>query len=156
MPKPIIHGRDHAPGGADPIPFTPGGIQFDTYPQDGQWLYIETAGTDTSPSGFGVEIYDPSGNGINLGASGGGDIELRATGGGATRIRSTDQVDVHDENTTPGGGGVDIQSLRSDVTIRTGHYFTGLVGYLILTGLPTSDPGVTGAVWNDSGTLKIS
>jgi len=24
MPKPIIHGRDHAPGGADPIPFTLG------------------------------------------------------------------------------------------------------------------------------------
>jgi hypothetical protein len=27
---------------------------------------------------------------------------------------------------------------------------------LILTGLPTADPGVAGAVWNDAGTLKIS
>ena len=27
---------------------------------------------------------------------------------------------------------------------------------LQVTGLPTSDPGVTGVVWNDSGTLKIS
>lgn len=27
---------------------------------------------------------------------------------------------------------------------------------LTLTGLPTSDPGVTGRIWNDAGTLKIS
>jgi hypothetical protein len=27
---------------------------------------------------------------------------------------------------------------------------------LSFTGIPTSDPGVVGQVWNDSGTLKIS
>jgi len=26
MPRPVIHGRDHAPGGADPIPFAPSGF----------------------------------------------------------------------------------------------------------------------------------
>lgn len=28
--------------------------------------------------------------------------------------------------------------------------------YLILSGLPTSDPSFAGALWNDSGTLKVS
>jgi hypothetical protein len=47
-----------------------GGIQFDTYPQAGQYLYVETEGSATSPSGYGQEFYDNSGNGINLGVSG--------------------------------------------------------------------------------------
>jgi hypothetical protein len=40
--KPIIHGRDHAAGGADPIPGVGGGIQFDTSPQVGGWLEVVT------------------------------------------------------------------------------------------------------------------
>ena len=48
--KPIIHGRDHAAGGADPIPgLAGGGIDFNTYPQDGDWLYIETTGAGSPP-----------------------------------------------------------------------------------------------------------
>lgn len=52
--KPPIHGRDHRPGGADPIPGT--GIQFDTYPQAGNWLYAETTGGTGSPHGYGIEL----------------------------------------------------------------------------------------------------
>ena len=33
---------------------------------------------------------------------------------------------------------------------------TGVVGNIIMNTLPTSSPGVTGALWNDAGTLKIS
>lgn len=29
-------------------------------------------------------------------------------------------------------------------------------GNIIMSGLPTSDPTVAGALWNDSGTLKVS
>jgi len=29
-------------------------------------------------------------------------------------------------------------------------------GNLIATGLPTADPGVVGALWNSSGTLRVS
>lgn len=36
----------------------------------------------------------------------------------------------------------------------TGTFVIG--GKLVTIGLPTSDPGISGAVWNDSGTLKIS
>ena len=28
--------------------------------------------------------------------------------------------------------------------------------YILMAGIPTSDPGVANSVWNDSGTLKIS
>lgn len=31
-----------------------------------------------------------------------------------------------------------------------------LSGTVTLTGLPTSDPGNAGELWNDSGTVKIS
>lgn len=44
-----------------------------------------------------------------------------------------------------------------DVVLSGGTgYGTGHDGYIIMTNLPTSDPSVTGALWNDSGTLKIS
>jgi hypothetical protein len=106
--KPIMHGRDHSPGGNDPIPDL-GGIQFDTYPQAGQWLYVETDGTDTSPSGFGMEFFDDSGNGIDLASH--GDITLRATGGGGINITTTGdflagplQQDVGDPTILTGQG----------------------------------------------------
>src|SRR6185312_3436643 len=59
-----------------------GGLQFDTYPQAGQYLYLETDGSDTSPSGYGQEFYDESGNGISHAVSGGGNLDLSVTGGG--------------------------------------------------------------------------
>jgi hypothetical protein len=156
MPKPVIHGRDHAPGGADPIPGLGGGggIQFDTDNQGG-FLYVQTNDIDTAGSGVGLCLFDDSGGGIQVQASGGGSVEVRTTGGGDTIIRSTGTVRVQDEN-TGAGAGVLISSLRSHVTIATGQQLSGTAGYLILDGLPTSDPGVPGAVWNDGGTLKVS
>jgi hypothetical protein len=40
------------------------GIQFDTYPQTGNWLYIETTNADDSPDTYGIELNDTSGQGI--------------------------------------------------------------------------------------------
>jgi len=128
--KPVIHARDHEHGGADPVRIVwestgeagaGGGLQFDTYPQAGQWLYIETDGTDTSPSGFGVEVFDDSGNGIDLKAASGGGILLQTTGGGRIVIHSSEDIELN-----PG----------------TGRY--------VLMTLPTSDPGVPRALWADS------
>jgi hypothetical protein len=91
QPKPILHGRDHRPGGVDPIPGI-GGIAFDTYPQAGEWLYVETDGAGTTPSGFGMEFFDDSGNGIDISADGchvrlnefgSGDAQLVTTAGDA-------------------------------------------------------------------------
>ena len=47
---------------------------------------------------------------------------------------------------------IETPTTNDNIKIKT----NGSTGYLILENLPTSDPGVTGAVWNDSGTLKIS
>ena len=120
--KPILHGRDHSPGGADPIPDL-GGIQFDTYPQAGQWLYIETDGSDTSPSGFGMEFFDTSGNGIDLAANAGGDIVLRATGGSGIRITTTGAflagpVAQNSSGVTQiGGAGITIRNTDSSASV---------------------------------------
>jgi hypothetical protein len=44
-----------------------------------------------------------------------------------------------------------------NVTLKAGTGDgTGTNGLIILANLPTSDPGVTGALWNDGGTLKVS
>lgn len=40
-----------------------GGIQFDTAPQTGNWLYVQTTGAGT-PRGYGIEIDEPNGNGV--------------------------------------------------------------------------------------------
>jgi len=137
--KPHVHGRDHEHGGADTTLIHyedvgtsgggSGGIQFDSYPQDGQWLYLETDGPATSPSGFGVEIYDPSGNGVDLASSSGGQITLDTTGGGDILLQSTGDI----------------------VLIATG------TANILMPALPTSDPGVFNALWVDSsGFLRRS
>ena len=59
-----------------------------------------------------------------------------------------------------GGGGSSGSAGNAhggNVTITGGTgYGTGHDGYILMTNLPTSDPGVTGALWNNSGVLTIS
>ena len=44
-----------------------------------------------------------------------------------------------------------------DVVLTPGTgYGTGRHGLVIIANLPTSNPGVTGALWNDGGTIKVS
>jgi hypothetical protein len=106
-----------------------GGLEFDTYPQAGQWLYLETDGPASSPGGFGVELFDKSGNGVDLTTHSGGPILLLAVGGGKITIQ-TDSADIE---LIPGPGG----HLRPS--------------------LPSSDPGVSRALWVDaSGFVKAS
>ncbi len=75
-PEPDLYG----PGG--------GGIQFDTYPQDGDWLYLNATDASGSPSGDGgIEIN--SGDGVYLSA--GSFLDLQSSGNNGsfgTRIRS--------------------------------------------------------------------
>lgn len=54
------------------------------------------------------------------------------------------ELDADGVHWGPGGGSaVDFSLVRAS-------------GELVLSGLPTSDPGVVGALWDDSGTVKIS
>ena len=67
---------------------------------------------------------------------------------------------------------IDSNADDQDIVLRCDDGSGGLTAYITLDGsdaatvistvkimmpnLPTSDPGVTGQLWNDSGTLKIS
>lgn len=56
------------------------------------------------------------------------------------------------------GYGIFGPSQGGDITLSPGNSLGGAPrdGLLILVNIPLLDPGVSGAVWNDSGTLKIS
>lgn len=89
---------------------------------------------DTAKSTFSVIGHDAASTAsVNLE---GGDIQITA-GSGA----SASAGNAHGGNLYVRGG--------------TG-YGTGHDGYVIMDNLPTADPLVSGALWNDSGTLKIS
>ena len=77
-------------------------------------------------------------------------------GGGDDNLLTSSGV----ESAIIGGNGNYIQHCRS--AIAGGTSVTSVSGSMLhaqslyLKTLPTSDPGVVGVVWNDSGTLKIS
>lgn len=124
--KPVIHGRDHGPGGADPIPAVETtGIQFNTFPQQGDYLVIET--TD---GGIAINQTADHDDPISIENEGDGVISISAAGDGPINIA------------TEGAGDINIQLNGT--------------GVLTIDGLPTSAPGTTNTVWNDGGTLKIT
>lgn len=94
-----------------------------------------------------VEIKDPDGAGIEflsgVGASGFGVTNLISIGG----IISTGGNASNSFNGLIGRGGT--------VKWYVGNESAGS-DYVYATGLPTSNPGGTGRVWNDGGTLKIT
>ena len=149
--KPHVHGRDHEHGGADTTMIHyedvgdpgggggGGGIQFDTA-NVGGWLAVET--TDTSD---GL----PTGDGIRLDADL-GDITINAAADDVNLV-SGDDIELsvgHDFNLLADRD-ANITAQR-DVTIST------VAGLILLLGLPTSDPAVAHALWNDAGVVRIS
>lgn len=145
MPRPVLHSRDHEHGGADTVRIvwestgtgsTGNAVLFDVYPQDGGYLAFDTDGggifinnTDTGDNNP-VAIRNQDDGGILLNDEGDGvGINIQSAHSGPIIIQQT-------------GSG--------DILIQIGG------GNLMLQGIPTSDPGVSGALWNDSGTLKIS
>ena len=137
--KPVIHARDHEHGGADPVRIawestgtgaTGNAVLFDTFPQDADYLAFDTQ------SGIAMANHDDSpvslqqlGNeALQIENSGSGDLNIEASGTGNLIIEQTGTGDI-----------------RLDAS-----------GNIIFSGLPTSDPGVSGALWNSSGTLKVS
>jgi hypothetical protein len=105
------------------------GLQFDTYPQAGQYLYAETEGPLTSPSGYGMEFYDHSGNGINWAITDGGNMDLSVHGGGHIELRSTGGIQITEQNTS-GFGSIIINSAfgqtylqaHDNLEIQSGAY----------------------------------
>lgn len=63
-----------------------GGIQYDTYPQTGDWLYSDTTDPTGSPNGFGTDIEDSGSGGINIQATGTGNVVIEADSDSAQRL----------------------------------------------------------------------
>jgi hypothetical protein len=150
MPRPVIHGRDHAPGGADPIPLSFGGIQYEIDPQTGGWLLIETDSTEGGgPTDDAIRVIANEGDiAVNAVAHdikmiSGNDI-LASSGRDLTWTADRDAYVTADRDAAIVANG--------DILLRANE----VAGNLRLYNLPTADPGVSNAVWNDGGTLKIS
>lgn len=181
------------------------GIRFDTYPQAGQWLYVEADGetTFTNREGWLVTAsiallsYGHDGglylaNIGDAGASSSLDIEcLPADSTDATTF-DINALAAYDFNVAAGhdinlrtGARPDWPGLGSNINLRAaeevnikadgdqanigttstvltcdesaGIYLAaGLSQLFVLDRLPSADPGVSNALWNDGGTVKVS
>lgn len=144
--KPILHGRDHGTGGADPIPGLGtggGGIDFDQENTGGELHIDATADVIISGAG-GVDLLSNAGADIDLWS--GRNVNVNA-GGGYVNI-SAEGAD-NAANLTSDGGVAAIDGNKGvELYLRTG-------GLKIAT-LPTVDPGVANKVWADNGTLVLS
>ena len=147
--RPTQHGRDHEHGGADPhrihyedVGDSGGGgdtlaVLFDTYPQDGTFLQFDTDG-----GGIYINNKDTGDNNpFTLQQQDDGGIQILNTGAGELNIEASSLSTIFIQQT--GGGDIRMETEGA--------------GQIRLLSLPTSDPGVSGAVWVDTGgVLKIS
>lgn len=169
------HGRRHGPGGSDPL--VPGAIVYD-FENVGDWLYVTTTGAG-GPNGNGIEFeadsaamfLHTSGNtgdgtidiaALNLSPNGGGspdgsDVNVTASldfnllAGQDINIRTDASGDY------PGTGrDVNVNAARDINTNADGDVNIDAGGNITMPTLPISDPGLSGALWNDSGTVKVS
>lgn len=104
----------------------------------------------------GVEIAATPGMDSYVLASGGGGANLQTQGSGWTTVSAQDTVFIT-------GGDVTVQaSDNKHILLTTGGASGGITldaqtgGLIKILDLPTSDPVVAGALWNNAGTLKIS
>lgn len=122
------------------------------------WQFNTENGTDGGPSGWGQVVATDSHDG---GWGEAGLVFVDETGESA-QLRSQDpgntkQGSVYVDPDTillsfgPGGGAIAVHRASGNVNV-----FLGSGGQLNVSGLPTTNPGGTGNVWNDSGTLKIT
>ena len=103
------------------------------YPGSAQNLVVSVNGVTQAP----ISAYSVSGNTITFTES----------------LATTDVIDyilalghVRDIN-VPNDDSVDTAQLKANAVNAS---------KINLTGIPTSNPGVAGAIWSDSGTLKVS
>ncbi len=109
-----------------------------------------------------IEGGDPAADGVSnggftqlVGGSGapnggnGGDVILTSGWGGDTS-GNAGNIQI---NPRPGNNEGSAGSLL--VTLGAGAG-AGTAGHFVIAGLPTADPHVVGALWNNAGTVKIS
>jgi len=97
---------------------------------DGSNSYIDDAGTGS--------LYIRGANDVNIG---------KYTGEQMIKAIADNGVEIYHNNVKK------FETTSTGVAVTGGLTTTSTV---ILSNLPTSDPGTTGQLWNDNGTLKIS
>lgn len=106
---------------------------------------------NTSYCTFGHEDITNSGAG-NL-------YQIACNGAGNTIVTSRNNQSLLMRAYTGGADSAYVEH-KMDYNFTYQHDFTGTARFqgstFSLSNLPTSDPGVTGRLWNDSGTVKIS
>lgn len=142
-------------------------------------------GVQTEGSGGGIGLVDSSGAGVNVEvASGAGDIDVLQGGTGGINVTadssSTGDIVVQQNGSgdiqiiAEGTGAVSLTALTGDATLAGGTLTTvsgdavGVTassgdialtvssGHITMTGLPTTNPGGTGLLWNNAGVLSIT
>lgn len=100
--------------------------------------------TETYRQGDGMVFVCGSGGNATTGDANGGN------GGNFSVI-------VKDGGTLSGAGANGLNgAFRVQNAAGTTRFSVDSAGRVICAALPTSDPGVAGALWNDSGTIKVS
>lgn len=130
-------------------------------------------GFNVSNTGDGGVAIDNTGEGgLSLqdsGLLGGLNITTTALQTGGLNIKNlgVDGMGFVDNYNSTGGGGVEIHSKKNDVNIQTlvagsvtisavAEVTLDAAGNIVMGSLPASDPGVSGALWNNSGVMNIS
>lgn len=141
------------------------GIAFETDPQAGAWLYVETTGTDPA-SGAGLNLVNAhavliSGEGIELtspstsivfnapdflftGDASGNDDFLVSVGGHILLTPENSAIQL----AMQAGVGIQLYTTAGPVRVPQGDFR--------VNGLPIVDPGNSGQFWNSAGTVKVS
>lgn len=110
---------------------------------------LPDGGTITGPGSTYVQFAQDGS--LNIGGANGATITIGPNGGiSAASGNAALSLTPDGRAVLFGGGGV-------QVALNPGGLIE-LVGYGITVGtsLPTSDPGVTGELWNDGGTVRVS
>lgn len=94
----------------------------------------------------GFVKYDNNANNLLLGAKNDTILTLDGVGSDVNNFKLTSAAT---------GNGPIFEVIGSDTNIDINLTPKG-TGTIIINSLPTSNPGVTGALWNDSGTVKVA
>ena len=124
----VVYNYAGPPGGAVII----SGGDAET-PSTNQGGTVRISGGASYGTGTAGDVILLAGSALNLG---GGNVTV--IGGGTSGLSQYPEL------------------TQGNIVLNPGQDGSGNFGVIVLQNLPTADPGISGALWNSSGTLKIS
>lgn len=169
-----------AAGGSADVSWFPGvtaassGIRYDIE-NTGDWLYATATGVGpATPLGAGQSIF-LNATGVTGSMAVSTDVELLLVAGESTPLDNTTiTMTAAELQLATNNGSIDLLGSNSDVNISatgaassvsiiagdniniSGFNQTSIEAPFKIAHIPLADPGVSGQVWSDAGTLKIS